>query len=81
MQLGPLIAPSALSGIRKSIGKRGNKKKLSKGTKKKIFYESMERSFIGFSKTQHSFSVTSFTLGFRLFFNLLQINQQVHGKK
>jgi hypothetical protein len=25
-------------------------------------------------QTQHSFSVTSFTLGFRLFFNLLQIN-------
>jgi hypothetical protein len=26
------------------------------------------------SLAQHSFSVTSFTLGFRLFFNLLQIN-------
>jgi hypothetical protein len=39
---------------------------LKKGEKKN-FYSSL-------CQTQHSFSVTSFTLGFRLFFNLLQIN-------
>ncbi len=31
-------------------------------------------SFIGFPKLNIVFSVTIFTLGFRLFFNLLQIN-------
>jgi hypothetical protein len=35
MQLGPLIAPSALRGIRKSIG-NGETKKMIKGHNKKI---------------------------------------------
>jgi hypothetical protein len=35
-----------------------------------VFFIELYRLF----QTQHSFSVTSFTLGFRLFFNLLQIN-------